>query len=162
MTCISDNVSGPVCVWWHYYQADTLTISGSLRKHHTYMQYIIKWSLQHKSVSHLENNCKSLWAKWYTNFILDVFVARWKLSYLCVRYCSTLSGSSLDELTDHRTSWNDEFAQILKLPVHWQPSWKSFWIIKKIQVDWQISVTSLSLYYWHQYITINTELIDYK
>ena len=25
-----------------------------------------------------------------------------------------MSGSSLDELTDHKTSWNDEFAQIIK------------------------------------------------
>ena len=70
-----------------------MTISGSLRKHHTYMQYIIKWSVQHKSVSQPENNCKSLLAKWFTNYILDYI---------------------LDKLTDHKTSWNDAFAQILK------------------------------------------------
>ena len=89
-------------------QYGMVTISGSLRKHNAYVQYIMKWSVQHKSVSHLENNCKSLLAKWFTNYILDAFCRS------CVKYCSTLSGSSLDELTDHQTSWKDEFAQIPK------------------------------------------------
>ena len=41
------------------------------------------------------------------------FFAKWKLSCSGVKYYLTLSESSLDELTDHKTSWNDEFAVIL-------------------------------------------------
>ena len=92
------------------------------------MQYIIKWSVQHKSMSHLENSCKILWAKWFTNYTL---VAKWKLSCQGVKYRTTLSGSNLDELTNHKTSWNDVlqnkenwakidgFAQILKSVFRW-------------------------------------------
>ena len=94
-----------------------------MQSHVTYMQYIFKWSSQtslsqrsecdqqrkvlvsslwilwhvkkHKSASHPKNSWIGFWAKWLTNYILDV-LCRQNLKPSCcgAKYCLTLSGSS--------------------------------------------------------------------
>ena len=53
---------------------------------------------KHKSGYHLENNCKSLWAKWFTNYILYVLCRHVEVLNIA-QHCPGVDG-----LTGHKTN----------------------------------------------------------
>ena len=90
---------------------------------------------KHKSVSHLENSWKSLWAKWFTNYILDVLCRRMKTLMLgvniaqhCLRVVKMDSQTmKLVEMMYYEKKKIgpklNNLHNFLYLTIHWQPSW---------------------------------------